>query len=95
MGWQMLIDGQVKVKSKTEAVYFPPHHSCSPSDDDIAPLRVDDHCGIVTFTHRFRYLGSILDGSLSDEPEVVLEFIGIIIIRVQAATAALLVPLRA
>jgi len=73
-------DGQVKVKSKTEAVYFPPHPSCSPSDDDIAPLRVDDHCGIVTFTQRFRYLGSILDGSLSDEPEVVH--------RVQAATAA-------
>ena len=53
-------DGQVKVKSKMEAVHFPPHPSCSsPSDDDIAPLRVDDHCGIVTFTQRFRYLGSI------------------------------------
>ena len=41
---------------------------------------MDDHCGIVTFTQRFRCLGSILDGSLSDEPEVVH--------RVQAATAA-------
>ena len=41
---------------------------------------MDDHCGIVTFTQRFRYIGSILDGSRSDEPEVVH--------RVQAATAA-------
>ena len=72
-------DGQIKAKSKTEAVYFR-HPSCSPTDDDLAPLRVDDYGGVATFTDRFRYLGSILDCSLSDEPEVVH--------RVQAAMAA-------
>lgn len=77
---QVGADGQIKTKSKTEAVYFPPHPLCSPTDDDIAPLHVDDSGSIVTFTDRFRYLGSILDSSLSDEREVVH--------RIQAATAA-------
>jgi len=58
--------------------------------DDVAALTVHarvsyrsvpngDCSGIVTFTKRFRYLGSIVDGSLSGQPEVVH--------RVQAATA--------
>ena len=55
--------------SKSEAVYFPPAGNIA-SDADVAPLPVDDHRGIVTFTDRFRYLGSILTSSLTDEAEV-------------------------
>ncbi len=62
-------DGSVEVKSKTEAVYFPPSGT-EPTDDDVAPLRVDDDRGIITFTNRFRYLGSILTSSLTDDAEV-------------------------
>jgi len=62
-------DGSIEAKSKTEAVYFPPP-GVLPTDDDISPLRVDDHRGIVTFTDRFRYLGSILSSSLTDDAEV-------------------------
>ena len=62
-------DGSIEAKSKTEAVYFPPP-GVLPTDDDISPLRVDDHRGIVTFTDRFRYLGSILCSSLTDDAEV-------------------------
>ena len=74
-------DGQVKVKSKTEAVYFPPPlHAPLLMMTSRLFVWTTTVCCIVTFTQRFRYLGSILDGSLSDEPEVVH--------RVQAATAA-------
>ena len=62
-------DGNVVAKSKTEAMFFPPPRT-TPTDDDLAPLRVDDRCGVVTFTDRFRYLGSILTPSLTDDAEV-------------------------
>ena len=62
-------DGTVRQGSKSEAVYFPPAGTIA-SDADVAPLPVDDHRGIVTFTDRFRYLGSILTSSLTDEVDV-------------------------
>jgi Reverse transcriptase (RNA-dependent DNA polymerase) len=62
-------DGSVEVKSKTEATYFPPP-GIKPSNEDVAPLQIDDHRGIVTFTDRFRYLGSILTSTLTDDMEV-------------------------
>ena len=33
-------------------------------------MGIDDHRGIVTFTDRFRYLGSILTSTLTDDVEV-------------------------
>lgn len=62
-------EGNVVATSKTEAMFFPAAGT-TPTDDDLAPLRVDDHYGIVTFTHRFRYLGSVLTSSLTDDEEV-------------------------
>ena len=58
VGWQMLT-GRSRSNPRRRQSTSPPPLMLPFADDDIAPLRVDDHCGIVTFTQRFRYLGSI------------------------------------
>jgi exonuclease III len=62
-------DGTVAKKSKTEAMFYPPD-GYSPTTNDTLFLKIDDALGIVTFTDRFRYLGSTFSSSLTDDDEI-------------------------
>jgi hypothetical protein len=62
-------DGTVAKKSKTEATFYPPD-GYSPTTNDTLFLKIDDALGIVTFTDRFRYLGTTLSSSLTDDDEI-------------------------
>ena len=69
--------------SKTEAMYFPPPRvDCSDADTPRFDIRNADGStvGFVDFTKEFKYLGSIIDTSLTSDAVVDL--------RVKTATSA-------
>jgi hypothetical protein len=47
-------------KSKTEAVYFPPP-GIEATAKDVAQFGVDNELGYITFTEKFKYLGSLFN----------------------------------
>ncbi len=65
------------MKSKTEAVYFPPPRS---SYEDAKTLPLEFDVGVVTFTHSYKYLGSLATSNLDYSAEVDA--------RIRAASAA-------
>jgi len=62
--------GTAEKASKTECMYYPPHRRDAIDSKDKEPVQADDKGGFVTFTERFKYLGSSVDESLSDDAEV-------------------------
>jgi hypothetical protein len=50
-------------------MFYPPA-GYSPTTNDTLFLKIDDALGIVTFTDRFRYLGSTFSSSLTDDDEI-------------------------
>ena len=61
--------GSAAKKSKTEALFVPGPGGSS-DDGDTSPVHADDTGGIVTFTQRFRYLGSLVTDDLRDDHDV-------------------------
>jgi hypothetical protein len=49
--------GRDRKKSKREAVYFPPP-GVEATKEDVAQFGVNNNLGYITFTKKFKYLGS-------------------------------------
>ena len=49
---------------------FVPPAGYTPTEEDVAPLHVDDNNGIVTFTDKFPYLGTVINSALTDDDDV-------------------------
>ena len=62
--------GTAAKASKTECMYYPPHHRDTITADDVAPIKTDDAGGFVSFTESFKYLSSRFDCDLTDEHDV-------------------------
>jgi hypothetical protein len=56
-------------KSKTEAVYFPPP-GVEATQEDVAKFGVYNDHGYITFTAKFKYLGSLFNTDLRDDQEM-------------------------
>jgi hypothetical protein len=56
-------------KSKTEAVYFPPP-GIKTTPEDVTKFGVDNDHGYITFTEKFKYLGSLFNTDLRDDQEM-------------------------
>jgi hypothetical protein len=50
-------------KSKTEAVLFPPPGT-EATPEDVAQFGVENEQGYITFTEKFKYLGSLFNTDL-------------------------------
>lgn len=67
-GLQMHV-GTAAKKSKTEAL-FVPKPGGSVDDGDTSPVHADNAGSVVTFTPRFKYLGSLVTCDLRDDQDV-------------------------
>jgi hypothetical protein len=65
----MMHIGRDGKKSKTEAVYFPPP-GVEATPKDIAQFGEDNDQGYITFTEKFKYLGSLFNTDLRDDREI-------------------------